>query len=260
MIKARLIHQHPASAARRVQQLESAGLVVEYSDIPDSAKMRRLAEQAPDIYVIDLERLPSRGREIGLWLRRRKATRRVPLLFVGGATAKIERVRKLLPDAAFCAWGEVGSAVAGVVANPPTDPIVPASQMAGYSGTPLPKKLGIKAGSLVALIEPPTNFRRTLGRLPPGARLVFGQRPDADLTIWFCRDQAVLDARIAPLRARLPERGRLWIAWPKQSAGLASDLHQAGVRAAGLGCGLVDFKICAIDETWSGLQFAPRRI
>ena len=257
--RVRLIHQNPAQAARRLLQLESAGYSVEYSEIPDSAAMRQLAEQSPDVYLIDLERLPSHGREIGLWLRRRKTSRRIPLLFVGGAPAKVGRVRGLLPDAAFCAWNDVAGAIADAVANPPADPVVPASQMAGYSGTPLPKKLGIKDGTLVALIDPPPDFDRTLGRLPRCARLVRNQRPDADLTIWFCRTQVDLDARIASVRERLPERGRLWIAWPKQSSGLTSDLRQAGVRAAGLGNGLVDFKICAIDETWSGLQFAPRR-
>ena len=242
-----------------MRQLESTGFSVDYSEVPDSAGMRRLAENAPDVYLIDLERLPSRGREIGLWLRRRTSTRRVPLLFVGGASEKVERVRDLLPDAAFCAWDEVGSAIAKAVANPPIDPIVPASQMAGYSGTPLPEKLGIKDGSVVALIDPPSDFVQTLGRIPPRARLVPGQQPDADLTIWFCRARADLDARITTVRGRLPDSGRLWIAWPKLSSGLASDLRQAGVRAAGLGCGLVDYKICAIDRTWSGLLFAPRR-
>ena len=259
MTRARLIHFHPASAAGRVRQLESAGLAVEYAEISDSAGLRRLAEHAPDIYLIDLERRPSHGREIGLWLRRNRPTRPIPLLFVGGHLAKVERVRKLLPDASFCAWDEVASAVTETLANPPADPLVPASQMAGYSGTPLPKKLGIKGGSLVALIDPPADFDKTLGQLPPRARLVLGQQPDADLTIWFCRAQADLDARIGMVRERLTGRERLWIAWPKRSSGLASDLGQSGVRAAGLGCGLVDFKICAIDAIWSGLQFVPRR-
>ena len=259
MTRARLIHQHPASAAGRVRQLESAGISVDYSDVPDSAGLRRLVGNVPDVYLIDLERLPSHGREIGLWLRRRKSTRRVPLLFVGGAPQKVERARALLPDAAFCTWDEVAPAIADALANPPADPIVPASQMAGYSGTPLPKKLGIKEGSVVVLIDAPAEFDQILGPLPPRARLVQGQQPDADLTIWFCRARADLDSQIATVRERLPDGGRLWIAWPKQSSGLASDLRQAGVRAAGLGCGLVDFKICAIDRTWSGLQFAPRR-
>ena len=259
MTRARLIHQHPASAVGRVRQLESAGIAVDYSDTPDSAGLRRLVENVPDVYLIDLERLPSHGREIGLWLRRRTSTRRVPLVFAGGAPEKVERARALLPDAAFCTWDEVAPAIADALANPPADPIVPPSQMAGYSGTPLPKKLGIKEGSVVALIDPPPDFEQTLGELPPRARLVHGQQPDADLTIWFCRTRADLDAQIAAVRERLPDGGRLWIAWPKQSSLLASDLRQAGVRAAGLACGLVDFKICAIDGTWSGLQFAPRR-
>ena len=242
-----------------MRELESTGLLVEYSTTSDSAGLRQLAEPVPDVYLIDLERLPSHGREVGLWLRRRSSTRRIPLLFVGGESEKVARVRKLLPDAGFCAWGEIEPAIAEAIADPPRDPVVPASQMSGYSGTPLPKKLGIKDGSVVALIDPPPEFDRTLGPLPPGARLVRGQDPEGDLTIWFCRTQADLDANAAAVRKRLPGKARLWIAWPKKSSGFASDLRQAGVRAAGLGCGLVDFKVCAIDGTWSGLQFAPRR-
>lgn len=226
---------------------------------PDSAGLRRLVENVPDVYLIDLERLPSHGREIGLWPRRRTSTRRVPLLFAVFAPEKVERARALLPDAAFCSWGEVAPAIADAPANPPADPIVPASQMAGYSGTPLPKKPGIREGSVVALIDPPAEFDQTLGPLPPRARLVHGQQPDADLTIWFCRTRADLDAQVVAVRECLPEGGRHWIAWPKQSSGLASDLRQAGVRVAGLACGLVDFKVGVIVGTWSGLQFAPRR-
>ena len=259
MTRVRLIHQHPETATGRVRQLESTGLLVEYSKTSDSAGLRSLAERAADVYLIDLERLPSHGREIGLWLRRRKSTRRVPLLFVGGAAEKVARVRKLLPDAGYCAWDEVEPAIAESIASPPRDPVVPTSQMSGYAGTPLPKKLGIKDGSVVALIDSPPAFDRTLGLLPPGARLVEGQQPEADLTIWFCRTRADLDAGVAAVRKRLAGGARLWIAWPKQSAGVASDLRAAGVRAAGLSCGLVDFKVCAIDATWSGLQFAPRR-
>jgi hypothetical protein len=111
---------------------------------------------------------------------------------------------------------------------------------------------------VIALIDPPADFAKTLGQRPPGTRLAPGQRPAADLTIWFCRTQADLDARIATVRESPAGRERLCIAWPKRSSGLGSDLGQAAARAAGLGCGLVDFKVCTIDAAWSGLQFAPR--
>ena len=254
-----LIHQHAASAAARVHQLQAAGFAAEHRTATDSTGLRRLAEKTPDVFVVDLDRLPSHGREFGVWLRRRKATRRIPLVFAGGTDPKVFLVRRLLPDAKFCSWEDVGPAIIDAVANPPVDPAVPKSQMAGYSGTPLPRKLGIKEGSTLALIDSPPDFARTLGDLPPRVRVDPLGGAGADLTIWFCRSRADLTAKIPDVRERIGGSGRLWIAWQKQASGAATDVRQTDVRAAGLGCGLVDFKVCAIDRTWSGLQFAPRR-
>lgn len=131
------------------------------------------------------------------------------------------------------------------------------SAMAGYSGTPLPKKLGIKPDMTVALVAAPPDFADTLGALPPGARLRRDLRTASPLIIWFVRSARVLQREIHRMAARLT--GGLWIAWPKQSSGVATDVTQNMVRAAGLGHGLVDFKIAAIDETWSGLKFARRK-
>ncbi|HEV8201322.1 MAG TPA: DUF3052 domain-containing protein [Candidatus Polarisedimenticolia bacterium] len=127
---------------------------------------------------------------------------------------------------------------------------------AGYSGTPLPKKLGVKPLSRLALFGAPDGFPRTLGALPDGARLVRGSAA-ADLAVWFVRSRADLRRDIAR-RARAIPPGGLWIAWRKQSSGEAGDVGEADVRAAGLAAGLVDYKICAVDGTWSGLKFQTR--
>lgn len=129
---------------------------------------------------------------------------------------------------------------------------------AGYSGTPLPKKLGIKEGSVVALIAAPRNLRKTLGRLPAGARLL--TKPDArcTLTLWFARSRADL-ARGMGKAATLATQGTVWILWPKLTSGVATDLKEGIVREAGLAAGLVDYKVCAVDATWSALAFALRK-
>jgi len=129
---------------------------------------------------------------------------------------------------------------------------------AGYSGTPLPKKLGIKEGSVVALIAAPRNFRKTLGKLPAGARL--RTKPDArcTLTLWFIRSRADLTRGLRQAVA-LAAQGTIWILWPKQTSGVATDLKEGVVREAGLAAGLVDYKVCAVDATWSGLAFALRK-
>ncbi len=135
---------------------------------------------------------------------------------------------------------------------------MPASNLAGYSGTPLPKKLGVKPYSTVALVGAPKDFAETLGELPAGVKFKKQPSADCDLIIWFIRLRAELEDRITRM-AELTGNNGLWIAWPKQASGVATDLNGNIVRETGLATGLVDFKVCAIDATWSGLKFTRRR-
>ena len=128
---------------------------------------------------------------------------------------------------------------------------------AGYSGTPLPRKLGIKEGSRVALLDAPRGFRKTLGKLPAGAKLGASTQ-DTTLTLWFTRSRAAL-TRGMRQAAKLAAQGTVWILWPKQASGVATDLKEGIVREAGLAAGLVDYKVCAVDATWSALAFARRK-
>lgn len=124
----------------------------------------------------------------------------------------------------------------------------------GYSGTPLPKKLGIRTG----LVDAPHGLEEILIPLPPGVVVRRGLRGRRTMTLCFVRSRRDLSRRMERM-AQEARAGGLWLAWPKKSSGVATDLNEADVRNAGLAAGLVDFKICAIDETWSGLRFAPRR-
>ena len=130
---------------------------------------------------------------------------------------------------------------------------------AGYSGTPLPRKLGITPGARLALINAPHGFDDTLGELPAG--VVVRRRAQGtgfDVIVAFCRRGTQLK-RGYPGGARHCDRaGGLWIAWPKRASGLETDLGEGVVRELGLAAGLVDNKVCAIDATWSGLRFVYR--
>ena len=128
----------------------------------------------------------------------------------------------------------------------------------GYSGTPLPKKLEIKDGTRVALVGAPANFAETIGELPPGAKLQRGLAAQRDLTIWFTTSRKQLEG---DLRRVMPARGEgsLWIAWPKKSSGVKTDLTEDVLRDVILPVGMVDRKVCAIDATWSGLLFSWRQ-
>jgi len=128
---------------------------------------------------------------------------------------------------------------------------------AGYSGTPLAKKLGIGPDSTVVLVGAPEGFERELKGLPADARVVRRMCRAPELIVWFVRSRAEVETRVA-LVARDMGAG-LWIAWPKKASGVVTDLTDNVVRNAGLAHGLVDYKVCAINATWSGLKFARRK-
>jgi hypothetical protein len=130
--------------------------------------------------------------------------------------------------------------------------------MAGYSGTPLVKKIGIKSGDRLLFCNEPADFRRTLGELPEGATVLRSNKSPVNVAILFSDRQAHLERNFRPLAKSLEQNGMLWIGWPKKASGVPTDLNENIVREVGLANGLVDTKVCAIDETWSGLRFVIR--
>ena len=131
--------------------------------------------------------------------------------------------------------------------------------MAGYSGTPLPKKLGLKEGSRIALINAPKDFASQLGTLPQNAEIVTRVTKPLDIVLLFVLNERALLRDFDKLAKKLAPNGMIWIAWPKKSSGVQTDLIFERVQRIGLDAGLVDVKICAIDETWSGLKFVHRK-
>jgi len=132
--------------------------------------------------------------------------------------------------------------------------------VAGYSGTPLPKKLGIKEGARLALVAAPDGFAEsTLAPLPDRVELRPRARGPLDVIVLFTKSRADLERRFGKLAAALQPAGALWIAWPKRSSGVSTDLTEDVLREVGLPQGLVDTKVCAIDDTWSGLRFVIRK-
>ena len=258
MTRVRLIHWKAEEAAERIAKLEAAGYKVEYSQL-NGETYKALKNNPPAAFVIDLSRMFSHGKEIGTGLRGYKATRTVPLVFVEGEPEKVERLKQLLPDATYTTWSKIRSALKAAIAHPPANPVKPDSNLAGYSGTPLPKKLGIKENMTVALVNEPKDFETTLGELPAGVTLKKKATGKEELIIWFLRLRAELVDRINEMR-ELTGVGGIWLVGPKQASGLKTDSTQTIVRETGLANGLVDYKVCAVDATWSGLKFAVRKV
>jgi hypothetical protein len=131
--------------------------------------------------------------------------------------------------------------------------------MAGYSGTPLVKKLGVKEGFRVGLVNPPKGFEKELAPLPKNVTITVGRLAKSlDLILLFVESQKTLKKEFPKMALKLVENGMLWISWPKKASGILTDLSDNSVRQIGLDAGLVDVKVCAVNDIWSGLKFVYR--
>jgi hypothetical protein len=131
--------------------------------------------------------------------------------------------------------------------------------VAGYSGTPLAKKLGIVADTRLHLIGAPTAFAHSLAPLPEGVRLITRLTAGVDLVIWFTTEQRDLKAKWDKVTASMQPAGGIWVAWPKKASKAPTDITENVLREVLLPTGWVDTKVCAIDDTWSGLKFVLRK-
>ncbi len=252
----RFFHWNADEAKTRALSIRELGYRVD--DAPmERDTFKALQKNPPDAVVIDLSRLPSQGRDIGLGVRLYKATRFIPIVFVGGLPEKKRMVAGHIPDAVYTEWPDIADALNQALSHPPQDPVVPRSMLDGYSNAPLSKKLGIRSGQTVALIGAPGHFSTMIGKIPR-IRITRDIRSLHDPAILFVRElRSLSDFLFQDLPALKAQR--LWIIWPKKGSGAESDLTQKEVRRSGLSAGLVDYKVCSIDDTWSGLLFTRRK-
>ena len=243
-----VLHFNPPNLDKRIARL--AEWDVEPLTPRGPADLKGLRERPPDVFVVDLDRRPSEGRSVAVQLRRYASTRPVPLVFAGGEKDQVARVRNLLPDATYVSWSGVASGLSR--AKRLESPVVPGT-MDAYSQTELEPKLGVRDGTTVLLLGAPDGFGKALRR----AELV--EEGPAQLVMLFAPSLGDLEREFDGAKAALGPGATLWICWPKKASGLQSDLDQPTVRRYGMDRGLVDFKVAAIDATWSGLRFARKK-
>jgi hypothetical protein len=258
MSRIKLVHWNQSEATQRAALLEAAGFIVNSDPLVGLEFLKDWRESPPDAVVVDLTRLPSRGREIAIAIRHSKATRTIPLVFVDGDPQKVQRIQELLPDAVYTEWDLILGSLKEAIANPLTAPIAPKSLFDAYAGQTLPKKLGIRSGMAVLLVRAPQSFPPLLEELPENVSIHAGEEHSGELIVWFAQSRRELERCFEALQLRQDFR-LVWIAWPKKTSGMTTDLTQQIVRETGLRSGLVDFKICSIDQTWSGLCFTHRK-
>lgn len=258
MQKLAYVHWHAAEATQRATKLTAAGFAVEIFSDAEATNLSALRDPDLAAILIDLDRLPSHGRQVAMALRAARATRHKPLVFFIGDLEKTKRVQAELPDATFTTWRLWKRALRHALAAPPADPVVPRST-SGYSGTPLWKKLGAKEGATILLLDAPADFEPHLATLPAGVDVRRRTGASYALGLCFCRTRIDLTRRWPSLERHLAPGGAIWIAWPKLASGQARDLSGDIVRASGLERDLVDTKVCAVDAVWSALRFQRRR-
>jgi hypothetical protein len=189
-------------------------------------------------------------------IRASKSMRQIPIVFVDGDPDKVEAIRKNLPDAVYTSRASLLSALKRV--KPLLDPVVPPRMMNRTDRTAA-EKLGIKAGARVALIDPPGDYLRALGKLPKDVSLEEDPEEALPLTLWFVREPDTYLAGLAGMR-RCARSSRIWIIYPKQQARQrTSGLTQGLIREAALAVGLVDYKVCSVNEVWTGLLFTLKK-
>lgn len=246
--RVKLVHWNKEEAEERAQKLGDVAVEIVCDPRSAGSLLADLKRRPPVAIVFDLSRIPSQGRDLALALRESKATRPIPVVFVGGARTKVERLKKLLPDATYTTWRGIRAALKRAASTPPTHPTV-LNRMSGYAHKSLAQKLGIRPDSRVAMPGAPKGFEKALA--------VSRARGRRDLTFLFVPSRSKLDKGLPRMSPHV-DHGALWIIWPKKSGPAGADLDPAVIRRAAKREALVDFKIASINETWSGLRFTRK--
>jgi|SRR5947209_6603854 len=259
MALVRLVCWKEDLARERAHALEAAGFCVDTSPWQPGRLISELRKNLPAVVLIDLDRLPSHGREVAVALRVSKTTRLIPIVLAGGAPEKVDRIRSELPDAFFTDWASVSSVLRKALQHAPVNPVQPTPHMQRYAASSLPKKLGLVPSMKIALLAAPENWEEVLGELPAGVQVEERITRQTQMAIWFVRSRHELETDVEYTSARLPTGCSFWIVHPKKTGRYKTDFNQNDVREAGLRSALVDYKVCAVNDDWSGLKFARRK-
>ncbi|HBY63698.1 MAG TPA: hypothetical protein DEH78_28065 [Solibacterales bacterium] len=249
-----LFHWRPAEAAARVEALERLGYKVDLCSADPQGSLRKLRAAPPQAVVVDLSRLPSHGRAVAFMLRQSPRTRALPLVFAGGPPDKVARVRSEFPDAAFCEWDAIAKALRSAAPGH----LVPTSASGFDSAKPLARKLGVKDGATIGLVDAPDGFEGVFESCA-GVDVRRDAVAGCKIVVAFVSSQALLEYLAPRIVPQLDTGAILWIAYPKKAGKARSDLSMAAVRAFLLAFDWVDFKVCSIDGTWTGMGFGRRR-
>ncbi len=255
MARVRIVHWKEPQAGPLIESCRACGFEVEYDAVRFQELAKLIRSRPPDALVIDLTCLPSHGRDSAIYLRRTKYARHIPLVFVDGEPEKVEKVREQLPDATFASRKQIGSRIRAALKKVPANPVLPPPLEARFAERTVAQKLGMKPDSAAAVIDAPRSYASILGELPAGTELL--EEPDSicPVTLWFLDDLPGLKTGLRRMR-QLAARTKLWLIWRKGGKG---ELTPNLIRSNCIEAGLVDYKICSVNEHWSGMAFGCKK-
>ena len=256
MPRIRLFHWKAEEAEGFIEALRASGHQVAYDEKIRPGLFPKIRASPPDAFVIALTRLPSHGREVAAFLRGSKATRHIPIVFVDGAPEKVDAIRRLMPDAAYTSLNRLGAALQKALAKPLAVPVVPPPMMERYRTRTTAQKLGIVKATPVGLLDPPRDYASVLGPMPDGVSFIEGAARDCPVTLWFVSDAGIYQSRLQRART-LAAHTKLWILWPK--GGRQTGISQPYLRETANSVGLVDYKICSVNDRWGAMAFARKK-
>ncbi len=249
-----LVHWKVEEARPLIELLERAGYEVHYGNAQRPIRVSELKKLDAHAAVVDLSRLPSQGKYWAAELRQ-TSLKQLPIVFVDCAAERVDAVRAAIPDAEYVVRKDLLAALkrAKAVANP----VQPERLMASSRSAAL--KMGVKPGSRVGVYDAPRGYAKVLGALPEGAVLDEAPEEIAPVTVWFVTDPDTYLARLREMK-KVAAKSKLWVVYPKQQKGKAGvGITQFTVREAAIKVGLVDYKVCSVDETWTGFAFAVKK-
>ncbi len=246
----RLFHFRASEAQPLIELLTQGGYEVYYPGEREPSPYSKIRAMNPYAVVFDMTRVPSHGRYVAAEIRAHKGIRHIPLVFVDTSDAALDQTRTMFPDATFTTRAKLLAALKKV--KPLVDPATP--PLLG-SGRPTALKLGMKAGLRVGIIDAPPGYAKMLGALPDGVELVEEPAEVLPLTLWFVSDPDEYLSGVRRMR-RWATQSRVWVVYPK---GNKSPLTQFTVREGALAVGMVDYKICSIDATWTAMLFTIKK-
>jgi predicted metal-dependent hydrolase len=245
--------EHCQLIKNELQALEMEVYLISTTEVAD---IKKLAERGLNCIMISLQYAPSMGRDIGIYLRKYKLTRHVPMIFLNGNEEAVAGVRKLLPDAFYICQDELKNQLPSIIEVRNETPVIPDTIFEAYKDVPLEKKLGLIKGMRILIVNSPLDFTEKFNEY--NLNFVEEISKNNDMIFWFLSTQEQISDQLHHILPVIG-KGGIWMFWQKKQPKWIPYFNEVMVRKLGMDNGLVDYKICSVDSEWTGLKFSIRK-